>query len=119
MVYITGFKEEPLMNYTDNSPLDINYISFTTYDNIPASWFYDCQFDGFASEVEEEVRPMTPLQSLEHNITIKAENSSFPVDLKNVEFDFVVASVNYQHDHGMLQTRMNLKLVSMQSLCAK
>uniref|UniRef100_A0A1I8PJ48 Neurotransmitter-gated ion-channel ligand-binding domain-containing protein n=1 Tax=Stomoxys calcitrans TaxID=35570 RepID=A0A1I8PJ48_STOCA len=110
LVYITGFKEEPLMNFTDSSPLEINYISFTTYDNIPASWFYDCQFDGFDSELEEEVRPMTPMQSLEKYINDKAENGSFPAMLSNVDLDFVVASVNYQHDRGMMHTRMNLKL---------
>ncbi|XP_073847024.1 neuronal acetylcholine receptor subunit NtR [Musca autumnalis] len=110
LVYITGLKDEPLMNYTDTEPLKIEYISFTTYDNIPASWFYDCQFDGFASELEEEERDLTPQQLLEQNITAMAENSSFPVDLESVEFDFVVASVNYQHNRGMLQARLNLRL---------
>ncbi|XP_061401757.1 neuronal acetylcholine receptor subunit beta-4 [Musca vetustissima] len=110
LVYITGFKEEPLLNFTDTSPLDIQYISFTTYDNIPASWFYDCQFDGFANELEEEVRELTPHQLLVANITAMAENGSYPVDLTSVEFDFVVASVSYQHDRGMLQTRLNLRM---------
>lgn len=100
------------MNFTDTTPLDINYMSFTTYDNIPASWFYDCQFDGFDNEVEEEVRPMTPLQQLMENITVKAENASFPPDMKNVEFTFKLASVTYQHDRAIMQTRLSLSLVS-------
>ncbi|XP_005187051.2 uncharacterized protein LOC101893266 [Musca domestica] len=110
LVYITGFKDEPLMNFTDTSPLAVEYLSFTTYDGVPASWFYDCQFDGFANELEEEVREQTPQQRLVQNITAMAENGSFPVDLKTVEFDFVVASVSYQHDRGMLQARLNLRM---------
>lgn len=100
------------MNFTDASALNINYVSFTTYDSIPARWFYDCQFDGFATEMEEDVRPLTPHQRLVENITAKAENSSFPADLRSVNFAFDVAAISYQHDHGMLQTRLTMKLVS-------
>ncbi|XP_065367779.1 acetylcholine receptor subunit beta-type acr-3 [Calliphora vicina] len=110
LVYIPGYKEEPLMNFTDASPLNINYISFTTYDNIPASWFFDCQFDGFSSELEDDVRHLTPHQRLLEHITTKAENSSFPPDLRSVNFSFNIAAIRYQHDHGFLQTRLNVIL---------
>lgn len=112
LVYIPGYKEEPLMNFTDASPLNINFISFTTYDNIPASWFYDCQFDGFADELEEEVRPLTPYQKLLENITAKAENASFPPTLRSVNISFDIGSIRYLHDHGFLQTRLNVALVN-------
>ncbi|KAM7342262.1 neuronal acetylcholine receptor subunit NtR [Cochliomyia hominivorax] len=110
LVYIPGYKEEPLMNFTDASPLNINYISFTTYDNIPARWFYDCQFDGFANELEDDVRPLTPHQLLVQNITAKAENASFPPTLRSVNISFDIGSIRYLHDHGFLQTRLNLVL---------
>lgn len=112
LVFIPGYKEEPLMNFTDASPLNINYISFSTYDYIPASWFYDCQFDGFADELEDDVRPKTPHQLLLQNISAKAENASFPPDLESINFSFNIASIRYQQDHGFLQTRLTLVLVS-------
>ncbi|XP_037822468.1 neuronal acetylcholine receptor subunit beta-4 [Lucilia sericata] len=110
LVYIPGYKEEPLLNFTDASPLNINYISFTTYDNIPASWFFDCQFDGFSNELEEVVRPLSPYQYLLANITSKAENASFPPTLNSIDFSFNIASIRYQHDHGFLQSRLNVIL---------
>ena len=112
LVYIPGYKETPLMNYTDALPLSINYISFTSYDNIPARWFYDCQFDGFATELEEEVKSLTAHQKLVKNIITKAENASFPPDLKTVKFSFDIGSIRYQQNQGFLQTRLNIILVS-------
>lgn len=114
LVYIPGYKEAPLMNFTDASPLNINFISFTSYDNIPARWFYDCQFDGFSSELEEEVKSLTAHQKLVKNIIAKAENASFPPDLKSVNFSFDIGSIRYQQNQGFLQTRLNMILVSHQ-----
>lgn len=117
LIYIPGYKEEPFMNYTDASPLDIHYISLTTYDNIPARWFYDCAFDGFESELEEELKVLSPHQQLVDNIISKSENASFPPDLNSVKFSFNIVSIRYQHDQGFLQTRFNMILVIKKLSC--
>lgn len=100
------------MNFTDVAPLSLNYISFTTYDNEPASWFYDCQFDGFATELDDEVKWLPPEKRLLLNIVEKAENATMPVNLKEINFSFQIRAIHYKHDQALLKTRLNMKVVS-------
>lgn len=101
------------MNFTDPSPLHINYISFATYDMEPARWFYDCQFDGFAGELNAVQRQLTPLQRLVQDIAIKAENSTMPQNLFGINFAFQIHSINYNSKRAILHTRLDLNLVSL------
>uniref|UniRef100_A0A0A1X6Z4 Neuronal acetylcholine receptor subunit alpha-6 n=1 Tax=Zeugodacus cucurbitae TaxID=28588 RepID=A0A0A1X6Z4_ZEUCU len=109
-VYIQGLKKEPLLNYTDPAPLDINYLSFSSFGSTPAKWYYDCQFDGFAEEMEEEVRELDPYHALLANLTRKSANASVPMDLKSVNFAFQLKSVVYNHEKSILHTRLHLSL---------
>ncbi|XP_054739742.1 uncharacterized protein LOC129245551 [Anastrepha obliqua] len=109
-VYITGFKKEPLLNYTDSAPLEINYLSFSTFGVASAKWFYDCQFDGFAEEMETEVHALDPLHALIADLTNKSANGSVPMDLKSVNFAFQLKSVAYNHEKSILHTRLQLSL---------
>ncbi|XP_013119601.2 uncharacterized protein LOC106096405 isoform X2 [Stomoxys calcitrans] len=110
MVSIPGYKEQPLMTFDDPHMLYPGYLSFASYGSIPATWFYDCQFDGFEDELEEEVHPMTPIELLVKNLNEKAENGSFPADLKEVHLLLDTTFLTYQQDHSMLHTRMNVKM---------
>ncbi|KAI9583015.1 neuronal acetylcholine receptor subunit alpha-3 [Glossina fuscipes] len=110
LVFIPGLRETPLMNFTDVAPLSINYISFTTYDNEPASWFYDCQFDGFATELDDEVKWLLPEKRLLLNIVEKAENATMPVNLKEINFSFQIRAIHYKHDQALLKTRLNMRV---------
>uniref|UniRef100_A0A1A9V5D9 Neurotransmitter-gated ion-channel ligand-binding domain-containing protein n=1 Tax=Glossina austeni TaxID=7395 RepID=A0A1A9V5D9_GLOAU len=110
LVFIPGLRETPLMNFTDVAPLSLNYISFTTYDNEPASWFYDCQFDGFATELDDEVKWLPPEKRLLLNIVEKAENATMPVNLKEINFSFQIRAIHYKHDQALLKTRLNMRV---------
>uniref|UniRef100_A0A1A9WIU0 Neurotransmitter-gated ion-channel ligand-binding domain-containing protein n=1 Tax=Glossina brevipalpis TaxID=37001 RepID=A0A1A9WIU0_9MUSC len=110
LVYIPGLRSTPLMNFTDMAPLSLNYISFTTYDNEPASWFYDCRFDGFATELDDDVKWLTPEKRLLLNIVEKAENASMPVNLKEINFSFQIRAIHYKHDQSLLKTRLNMRI---------
>ncbi|XP_017479014.1 PREDICTED: neuronal acetylcholine receptor subunit beta-4 [Rhagoletis zephyria] len=109
-VYITGYKKEPLLNYTDPAPLEINYLSFSSFGGASAKWFYDCQFDGFAEEMEESVHVLDPFHSLLANLTKASANESVPTALKSVDFAFQLKSVAYNHEKSILQTRLQLTL---------
>ncbi|XP_067633482.1 neuronal acetylcholine receptor subunit beta-4 [Eurosta solidaginis] len=110
-VYITGYKKEPLLSYNDSEPLDINYLSFSSFGMAKAKWFYDCQFDdGFEEEMEEELHTLDPLHSLMANISKNAENESIPLNLESVNFAFQLKSVAYNHEKSILYTRLQLSL---------
>uniref|UniRef100_A0A1B0G7M4 Neurotransmitter-gated ion-channel ligand-binding domain-containing protein n=1 Tax=Glossina morsitans morsitans TaxID=37546 RepID=A0A1B0G7M4_GLOMM len=110
LVFIPGLRETPLMNFTDVAPLSLNYISFTTYDNEPASWFYDCKFDGFATELDDELKWLPPEKRLLLNIVEKAENATMPANLKEINFSFQIRAIHYKHDQALLKTRLNMKV---------
>lgn len=112
MVYINGLQEAPIMSYIDLFPLQINYISFATYDNEPASWFYDCQFDGFDNELEPEVKKLTLQQRLIAKINENSENATIPSDLENINITLQLHALNYKTRHHLLETRFNIILVS-------
>uniref|UniRef100_A0A0K8WKT6 Farnesoic acid O-methyl transferase domain-containing protein n=1 Tax=Bactrocera latifrons TaxID=174628 RepID=A0A0K8WKT6_BACLA len=109
-VYIPGLKQEPLLNYTDPAPLEINYLSFSSFGSTPAKWYYDCQFDGFAEEMEEEAHETDLFHSLLANLTKNFANESVPMDLQSVNFAFQLKSVVYNHEKSILHTRLHLSL---------
>jgi len=39
------------MQFIDESPLTINYISFSSFGSNTARWFYDCGFDGYGKDI--------------------------------------------------------------------
>ncbi|XP_050324674.1 uncharacterized protein LOC126755975 [Bactrocera neohumeralis] len=109
-VYIPGLKQAPLLNYTDPAPLEINYLSFSSFGSTPAKWYYDCQFDGFAEEMEEEAHETDLFHSLLANLTKNFANESVPMDLQSVNFAFQLKSVVYNHEKSILHTRLHLSL---------
>ncbi|CAD7012792.1 unnamed protein product [Ceratitis capitata] len=109
-VYIPGYKKEPLLNYTDPEALELNYLSFSSFGLATAKWYYDCQFDGFAEEMEEEVHQLDAYHALLANLTKKSANKSVPMDIESVNFAFQLKSVVYNHEKSILHTRLHLTL---------
>nr|XP_014100670.2 uncharacterized protein LOC106625375 [Bactrocera oleae] len=109
-VDIPGFQKTPLLNYTDPAPLEINYLSFSSFGSTPAKWYYDCQFDGFAEEMEEEVHELDPFHSILANLTKNFANESVPMDLESINYAFQLKSVVYNHEKSIIHTRLHLTL---------
>lgn len=111
MVYITGLQETPLMTYIDVFPLQINFISFATYDNEPANWFYDCEFDGFQNELEPEVKPLTPQQRIGAKLKDLSQNATIPSELRDINITLQLHALNYKTSENLLQARFDVILV--------
>ncbi|KAH8299472.1 hypothetical protein KR044_001735, partial [Drosophila immigrans] len=109
-VYIPGFKTEPLLHYLDVSPLTINYISFSTFGTNSARWFYDCAFDGYSNEMEQEQRKQSYEDQLLSVLIYQGQNSSLPTNLTEIKFNFQMRSLAYDQPSALLNTRMQLVL---------
>lgn len=127
-VYIPGFKKEALLQYHDESPLNINYISFSTFGQNGARWFYDCSFDEYcklfhlhrvslkyicilsitANELEQKERKMSKAEELLLELNFNAQNSSLPPNLNEIQFSFQMRSLAYDHASALLRTRIHL-----------
>lgn len=99
------------MSYIDVFPLQINFISFATYDNEPASWFYDCEFDGFDDELEPEVKAFTPQQRISALLKDNSQNATISSDLKDINITLQLHALNYRTEQNLLHTRFNIILV--------
>ncbi|XP_016967744.1 uncharacterized protein LOC108036246 [Drosophila biarmipes] len=109
-VYIPGFKSEPLMQFIDNDPLTINYLSFSSFGSNTARWFFDCGFDGYDKEIAEDVHDQTPVGKLLERLNFQAENASLPANLTHMLFHFQTRSLAYEQSNSMLLTRMNMMI---------
>ncbi|XP_016991994.1 acetylcholine receptor subunit beta [Drosophila rhopaloa] len=109
-VYIPGFKKEPLLKFIDESPLTINYLSFSSYGTNTARWFYDCSFDGYDKEIAKVVPKPTPTQKLLNQLNFQAENASLPANLNSLRFHFKTKSIAYEQPNSLLRTRMHMML---------
>ncbi|XP_037955761.1 acetylcholine receptor subunit beta-type unc-29 [Teleopsis dalmanni] len=110
LVYIPGFKDKPLLNFTDSSPLKINYVSLASFGSgTMAKWFFDCKLDK-GNLIEQEVRLMSPRVRLLKEIEQNSINETIPDELETVNFAFQILAVSYQQDKSILQTRMNIIL---------
>ncbi|KAI8035927.1 neuronal acetylcholine receptor subunit alpha-4 [Drosophila gunungcola] len=109
-VYIPGFKEEPLLQFIDESPLTINYISFSSFGTNTARWFYDCDFDGYGKEIDPDVPKPTVAQKLLNQINFQAENASLPANLSSILFHFQMKSIAYEQTNSLLRTRMHMMM---------
>ncbi|KAL7735388.1 hypothetical protein ACLKA6_003238 [Drosophila palustris] len=109
-VYIPGFKTEPLLHFLDASALNINYISFSTFGTNSARWFYDCAFDGYTNEMEQEQRKQSVADELLSMLIFQAQNSSLPTNLTEIKFNFQMRSLAYDQSSALLHTRMQLVL---------
>ncbi|EDW61103.1 neuronal acetylcholine receptor subunit alpha-4 [Drosophila virilis] len=109
-VYIPGFKKEPLLHFLDASALSINYISFSTFGSNSARWFYDCAFDGYRNEMEQQQRQQSDEERLLGALIYQAQNSSLPGNLSEIEFNFQMRSLSYDQSSALLRTRMQLMM---------
>ncbi|XP_017077032.2 acetylcholine receptor subunit beta isoform X1 [Drosophila eugracilis] len=109
-VYIPGFKKEPLLKFIDESPLAINYLSFSSFGSNTARWFYDCGFDGYNMEISPEGHEPTAAEKLLSKLNIQAENASLPVNLSSISFHFQTRSLAYEQTNSLLQTRMHMMM---------
>ncbi|XP_043643566.1 acetylcholine receptor subunit beta [Drosophila teissieri] len=109
-VYIPGFKKEPLLQFIDEAPLTINYLSFSSFGSNTARWFYDCGFDGYESEIAPIEKEETKTEKLLNQLNIQAENASLPANLSSVLFHFQTRSLAYEQTNSMLQTRMHMMM---------
>ncbi|XP_017123744.1 neuronal acetylcholine receptor subunit alpha-4 [Drosophila elegans] len=109
-VYIPGFKEEPLLQFIDESPLTINYISFSSFGTNTARWFYDCDFDGYGKEIDPDKPKPTVAQKLLNQINFQAENASLPANLSSILFHFQMKSIAYEQTNSLLRTRMHMMM---------
>eukprot|EP00099_Drosophila_melanogaster_P024032 NP_651958.2 NtR, isoform A [Drosophila melanogaster] len=109
-VYIPGFKKEPLLQFIDEAPLVINYLSFSSFGSNTARWFYDCGFDGYGSEIAPIVKEETKTEKLLSHLNIQAENASMPANLSSISFHFQTRSLAYEQTSSLLQTRMHMMM---------
>ncbi|KAH8283455.1 hypothetical protein KR018_002519, partial [Drosophila ironensis] len=108
LVYIPGFKEEPLLKFTDPDPLTINYLSFSSFGLNRARWFYDCSFDGFDKELTPGTTQPSTEQKLLAYLNSRAENASLPAHLGSLLFHFQTRSLAYEPFNALFHTRMHL-----------
>ncbi|XP_039479747.1 neuronal acetylcholine receptor subunit beta-2 [Drosophila santomea] len=109
-VYIPGFKKEPLLQFIDEAPLTINYLSFSSFGSNTARWFYDCGFDGYESEIAPIEKEETKTEKLLNKLNQLAENASLPANLSSILFHFQTRSLAYEQTSSMLQTRMHMMM---------
>ncbi|XP_055837476.1 acetylcholine receptor-like protein cup-4 [Episyrphus balteatus] len=107
LVNIPGFAE-PHLKYSDDSPLNIRFLSFSSYGSISAKWFYDCQFDGFFGEMEMENRPMSNEERLRADVLNMSEADIPPPNVTEIAFTFKVRSVEFDQRSCILSTRLHL-----------
>ncbi|KAH8348505.1 hypothetical protein KR084_008050 [Drosophila pseudotakahashii] len=109
-VYIPGLKKEPLMQFIDEAPLTVNYLSFSSFGSNTARWFYDCGFDGYDKEIDPEVHELTPAERLLNRLNFLAENATVPANLSSILFHFQTRSLAYEQTNSLLQTRMHMMM---------
>lgn len=114
LVSIPGFKDGPLLNFTDSTPLAINYVSFSSFGSTSARWFYDCPFDGYEKEIELEEHQMQSMDTLLAHLNKKAANETAPTNLTKVDLSFKLTALNYNQNNAILNSRMDLVLVSFE-----
>ncbi|KAH8395369.1 hypothetical protein KR222_003019, partial [Zaprionus bogoriensis] len=107
-VYLPGFKKDPLLHFLDSSPLNVNYISFSSFGSNSARWFYDCEFDGYSNEMSQTERKKSTGEQLLDALIYQAQNYSLPPNLSEIQFSFEMRSMAYDQERSLLRTRMQL-----------
>lgn len=46
-INIPGLERQPHLAYNDSNPVLVKYVSFSTFGDASAKWYYDCKFDGY------------------------------------------------------------------------
>ncbi|XP_055837523.1 uncharacterized protein LOC129905916 [Episyrphus balteatus] len=77
VVNIPGFAE-PILNYTNKNPLNIRFVSFSSWGGLSAKWFYDCKLDELTNSKKSQLN-----QSTEKNEFKKLTTQENPVDSPN------------------------------------
>ncbi|XP_055837522.1 uncharacterized protein LOC129905915 isoform X2 [Episyrphus balteatus] len=77
VVNIPGFAE-PYLIYSDKNPLNISFVSFSSYDGLQAKWFYDCKLEELTNSEKCQLNQST--EKIEFKKPTTQEN---PVDSPN------------------------------------
>ncbi|XP_055836810.1 uncharacterized protein LOC129905363 [Episyrphus balteatus] len=99
MVNIPGFAE-PLLTYSDTSPLSIRFVSLTSWRETSAKWFYDCKLEELTKSEKRQ-----PDQNTVKNKFKKPATQVNPVDSPNKSDSFVMDK-NKTHSKIEIETKV-------------
>ena len=113
----TGFLEiriqnesTPLMTVKDMTPIPINYISFGSWGQTDARFYYGCVND--TSDILEILsRNMRPREQLQLNLFDSYNAAAKPEKLNTIEVALNIQQVTFDPKHSILSTRGRLFMV--------
>ncbi|XP_055837521.1 uncharacterized protein LOC129905915 isoform X1 [Episyrphus balteatus] len=76
VINIPGFAE-PYLNYSDKNPLNIRFVSFSSWGGTSAKWFYDCKLEELTNSEKCQCYQSTEKNEFNRPTTTTNEN---PVD---------------------------------------
>lgn len=101
------------LSTNDSSPIDVNYISFSTWGTAEGRFFYDCPQDGIDENLLELLTPeLTPSERLRSNL-FSADFSSVPENLTEVYFNLDIIKASYNYQRSILTTQAVIHVVSI------
>lgn len=107
----------------DPAPFTIQYISFCSWGNTEAKFFYDCHEEddsksdhaaGATDETHLTIK-LTPQQHLRTSLFSSDDMLFMPADLTNVRLTMQFLTVSYDYRRSTLTTRAILRAVSLNS----
>ncbi|CAD7088441.1 unnamed protein product [Hermetia illucens] len=98
-----------LLSYKDPKPLNIKYVSFSSYGSTSARWFYDCGGDE-ETHMEMKKENLTSLERLQVDLFANYSIFTIPDELSKIYMGATIKGVSYNERKSIFQVRLEVKL---------
>lgn len=104
-------QENPIISVTDDDPLTINYISFSSWGNSEGKWFFDCAGDENRLKVVEPPN-RTAIEKLRDALFTDYDANMVPMNLSNVFWKFNLKFADFDAKKAQIVTRGKFRAVN-------
>lgn len=104
-------EEYSFLNATDNDPIPVRYISFSSWGTSLSKWFYDCHRPGDGSDIQEVVRNLTAAERIYAHLFKAYDQTVSPEGLKHVDLQLEIIRTAYSTEQSSLITRGIVRMV--------
>lgn len=109
-VNVTG-QNTSIIAANDTKLLPVKYLSFSTWGNTEAKWFYDCTNDRNDDKLIEIKQNFTPFERLQLDLFSNYDENTAPVDLKAIKLDFNLVTADFVPRNAILKSRGRISMV--------
>ncbi|XP_037916858.1 uncharacterized protein LOC119655178 [Hermetia illucens] len=95
-----------LLSYKDPKPLNIKYVSFTSFGNTTGRWFYDCE----ETHMEMKKENVTSLERLQVDLFANYSMFTIPKGVSKIYMGSAIKGVTYNEMKSIFQVRLEFKL---------